>query len=267
MNTLLDNFKAKLKKGEIVIGPFMKTGDAAFVEAAGYAGFDFTVLDLEHGPLSVESMQNNIRAANVANIIPIIRVQDNNEVNISKALDIGALGVQVPQVQDAEQAEGIVRAARFFPLGERGVCRFVRAARYSSMERKEYFKAANESILILQLEGVESIRNIDSILNVSGIDIIFIGPYDLSQSLGIPGEINHPEVINKMKFIVNKARNRNIVVGTFVDQIENISRWKNAGVQYLCYSVDVGIFLDACKDIVITANKQKPSDNAIAQIT
>jgi len=243
------NFKNRLSSGEAVIGPFMKTGDPAFVEAAGYAGFDFVILDTEHGPVTIENMQNNIRAALVAGTVPIIRTQDSSESSIGKALDIGAFAVQVPQVQNAEQALAAVKRAKFHPKGERGVCRFVRAAKYSTLERNRYFAEANEALVILQLEGLEALENIDAILDVPDVDIIFIGPYDLSQSLGMPGQTGHPQVVEKMRFIVEKARARNIVVGTFVDTPDGVQTWKDAGVQYISYSVDVGIFADACQEI------------------
>lgn len=249
MKPLLDSFKQKLNSG-YVIGPFMKTGDPAFVEVAGYAGFDFAILDTEHGPVGIENMQNSIRAALVSGIVPIIRVQDHQEIDIAKALDIGALGVQVPQITSAEEAEKVVKAARFYPHGNRGVCRFVRAARYSAMDRYEYFRSADDNLIILQLEGQEALNNIDEILEVEGVDILFIGPYDLSQSLGVPGDVQNPRVIEQMEFIVHRAKNKNKIIGTFVDNLEDLKRWKKAGVQYLSYSVDVGIFLEACRTIV-----------------
>ncbi len=256
MYKLLTKFKKKLNNNETVLGPFMKTGDPAFGEAAGYAGFDFLVLDTEHGPVNIENMQNNIRAALVSETLPIIRVKDSSENSIGKALDIGALGVQVPQVKSASQAEEIVRKTKFYSegekgkKGERGVCIFVRAAKYSALERKKYFKEANETLVILQLEGVEALENIDNIMGVKGVDILFIGPYDLSQSLGVPGEVSHPKVLENMEYIVNKAKEKDIVVGTFVDKPEGVKKWKDAGVQYISYLVDVGIFYEACKDIV-----------------
>ena len=251
---ILDTFKKKLREGKPVFGPFMKSTDPAFVEAAGYSGFDFVILDMEHGPSGFSEMQNLIRGALLANIIPIVRTSDSSEISIAKPLDIGALGVQIPQVTSARMAKDCVRAARFFPSGERGVCRFVRAADYSSMPREEYFRKSNETLIIIHLEGKEAILDIDNILKVEGIDIVFIGPYDLSQSLGIPGQVTHPQVIDEMNKIVKRARDLGIIVGTFTDTPQQADRWKKAGVQYISYSVDVGIFTNACSQLVKDLN-------------
>ena len=105
-------------------------------------------------------------------------------------------------------------------------------------------------MIILQIEGIEGSQNLDEILSVPGIDIIFIGPYDLSQSLGLPGNVHHPNVIEQMKLIVEKAKNANVAVGTFVDTSKDALYWKSLGVKYIANSVDVGIFYSACRDIV-----------------
>ncbi len=251
---LLARFKNKLKEGKYVFGPFMKSTDPAFIEVAGHSGFDFVILDMEHGPASFSELQNLIRAALLANVIPIVRTSDAAEVSISKPLDLGALGVQIPQVTSAGTAKACVEAARFFPLGERGVCRFVRAANYSSLPREDYFKRANEILVIIQIEGKEAILDIENIMKVEGIDIIFIGPYDLSQSLGVPGQVSHPFVIEAMNDIVKRARSQGIVVGTFTDTLQSAQMWKKAGVQYISYSVDVGLFTKVCSQTVKELN-------------
>ena len=234
-----------------VLGMFMKTSDPAFVEAASYSGMDFVILDMEHGPVSLTDIQNNIRAAQVSGVVPIVRVNKLCPQIISQVLDIGAYGIQIPQIQNAKEAREAIKSAKFYPDGERGVCRFVRAAGYSSVSKTDYFKLANDySLIILQIEGVESINNLDEILKVKGIDIIFIGPYDLSQSLGIPGEVTNPKVIEAMKKIVERADKMSIKTGTFVDTFESLQLWKKAGVNYLAYSVDVGVFYEAGKGIV-----------------
>ena len=255
MNEMIKKFRNSLQKGKCVYGPFMKTADSMFVESAGIAGFDFAILDMEHGPVSLEHQQGNVRGALVRQIVPIIRVKDANENTIGSALDIGALGIQVPQVTTAKQAKQVVKNSKFYPYGMRGVCRYVRAAEYSSMDKKKYFEASKDLIIIIQLEGMEAVKNIDEILDVDGVDIIFVGPYDLSQSLGYPGDVSNPLVIEQMKIIVEKARKKGKIVGTFVDDMSMLRLWRDVGVQYLSYNVDVGIFMDACKNLVNEMHK------------
>lgn len=249
MKDSLKNFRDKISNGNNVYGMFMKTNDPMFVEAVGIAGFDYIILDMEHGPVTIENQQNNIRAAEARNTVPIIRLKDRGENTIGKALDVGAYGIQVPQINNAQEAQRVVKFAKFYPYGMRGVCRFVRAADYSNMDRYEYFNSSKDILIILQLEGIEAIKNLDEILEVDGIDILFIGPYDLSQSLGIPGQVNNPIVVDAMKDIVKKAKEKGKVIGTFVDTYQDLRMWKEIGIQYLSYNVDIGVFIDACKEL------------------
>lgn len=257
----LRTFREKLSQGKPVYGPFMKTGDAAFVECAGHAGFDFAILDMEHGPVDFFTLQNLIRGAEVAGLLPVVRTCDSSETAVSKALDLGAKGVQVPQIQSADEARAVVRAAKYFPAGERGVCRFVRAADYSSTPRGTYFAEANEALVILQVEGKQVLNKLDEILDVEGLDILFVGPYDLSQSIGVPGQVSHPAVVEAIGKIAERAREVGVVTGVFCDTPEAAVLWRSAGIRYLSYSVDVGIFTDACRSIVgqLQNDKQNPA--------
>jgi 4-hydroxy-2-oxoheptanedioate aldolase len=221
-----------------------------FIEAMGYSGFDFVIIDLEHGPNTILNAQNLIRAAEAAGYLPIIRCKEDVQSIISEALDIGAGGVLVPKISDATKAKEVIDTARFSPQGMRGVCRYVRAARYSSMEKQEYFKNANQAVLILGIEGVDALKNLESILAVPGFDAIFIGPYDLSQSIGVTGEIDHPGVTDKMMEIIQQCQAKGKMVGTFVETVENAQKWRDLGVKFLAYSVDVGIFTDSCRSVI-----------------
>lgn len=249
MQSIIKNFKDKLN-GNGAIGVFSKTCDPAFIEAMGYAGVDYVIIDLEHGPNCVQSVQNLIRGAQVAGIMPIVRVKESCASVMSEVLDIGAGGIQVPQITTKEEAENVIKRTKFAPVGERGVCRFVRAAQYSAKDRFEYFKDANNTVTILQIEGQEGINNIEDIISVEGIDVIFIGPYDLSQSLGVAGQIDHPMVEKKMLEIIKACSEKGITVGTFVDTVENARKWQKLGVKYISYSVDMGIFYEAIRDIL-----------------
>ena len=243
---MIRQFRKKLANG-LVLGPFSKSMDPAFVEAMGHAGMDYVILDLEHGPNDVTTLADLIRAAEVAGLLPIVRVRSDEQ--IGQALDLGAGGVQVPHVAGAERARKVIEEARFAPLGRRGVCRYVRAADYSAKDRFAYFREANEAVIVLQVEGTEGLANLDGILGVEGVDVIFVGVYDLSQSLGIVGQVEDPRVSGKLVEIRDRCRERGIAVGTFVESVEAARRWHAMGLSYLSYSVDVGIFTDACRQI------------------
>lgn len=241
----------KLKENKAVLGPFCKMNDPAVYEIAGLAGFDYAIIDMEHGPISYEKAQDLIRACELHKLSPVVRVPKNEEHYILRALDIGAHGVQAPEINTIEQALKLAEAARYYPRGKRGVCRFVRNAEYTNIQKADYFSYANENVTVIaHLEGEEGIFNLDEILEVEGIDILFIGPYDLSQSLGIPGQTQHPMLIDKMISIIEKAKLKNKCLGTFVESPEYAKAWMKRGISYISYSVDVGLMMDTFKRIV-----------------
>jgi len=245
------SIKERLKKGEFVVGPFMKSRDPAMVEIVGLAGFDFAILDMEHSALSIESVEDLIRMAQVRDIDSIVRVPEISESAISGPLDAGASGVLVPHVDTRKQAEDVVFLSKFSPLGERGMDVYARAADYSRLAKDIYLKQANrQTLLIIQIEGKKGVENLDDILMVKGLDAIFVGPYDLSQSLGVPGEIDHPRVIEKIKEVVGKVRKAGLSLGIYVDDVQTAKRWIDLGVQFIALLVDTVIFLQACQSLV-----------------
>lgn len=235
-------FKAALNSDRGALGPFMITSDPAFVEAAGHAGYDFALLDMEHGPGTFETLQNLIRAANTANICPVVRVPRGSDIWIDRALDVGAGAVLVPQIDTAEQARAVVSAAKFSPMGTRGTCRFVRSAGYGAVPGAEYFAKAQETVVIIQAEGKKAVENLDEILDVPGVDVIFVGPYDLSSSLGHVGEIDHPEVIACIQGIIEKANAKGVKLGCFADTAEGGKKWRDMGVKFIGYACDTYLF-------------------------
>jgi len=246
-----NKLKQTLNSGKVATGSFLKLTDPAIVEIAGLAGFDFVIIDMEHGPISIETAQNLVRAAEVRNMTPIIRITENHPGLILRALDIGAQGVQIPHISNKSDAQKAVEAIKFHPDGNRGICRFVRAADYSSMDRFKHFEESNhETLTVVQIEGTEGMNNLLEILTVKYLDIIFLGPYDLSQSCGVTGQVNHPKVLEKMHHAVEISQKENKFIGTFVENIEDAQKWIKAGIKYLAFSVDVGIFFEACSNIV-----------------
>ncbi|MFW5692739.1 MAG: HpcH/HpaI aldolase family protein, partial [Thermoguttaceae bacterium] len=154
------------------------------------------------------------------------------------------------QIRSADDARRLVRHARFAPRGERGVCRHVRAACYSALDKQEYFAAANEAVLVAQLEGEEALAQVGEILAVEGIDIIFVGPYDLSQSLGVTGQTQHRVVVEAVGGIIRRAAKAGILTGTFVETMEQAAFWRERGIRYISYGVDISLLYGCVRGLV-----------------
>ncbi|MFB2939139.1 HpcH/HpaI aldolase/citrate lyase family protein [Aerosakkonemataceae cyanobacterium BLCC-F154] len=242
--------KQKLQQGEVVIGPFMNCAYPAFIEICGHAGFDFAIIDLEHGPLHTLAAEDLCRAADCVGLDAIVRVRKNDPPQIQRALDIGSAGVQVPQIETNTDAAAVVRSAKYYPLGTRGLSLNTRAGMYTAAGTEIIEKLNAESLVVVHVEGIRGVENLEEIVRVPHIDVVFLGPYDLSQSLGIPGQVGDDRVIELMKQCVTKIKQAKKAVGTFADRPEMAKLWIDAGVQYIALGVDVAIFLRACQALV-----------------
>jgi len=246
----LNQIKPVLAAGGAVYGTFAVLGEPALVEMIGYAGLDYVIIDTEHSGNTIEQVGNLIRAAEIANITPIVRVTANSPELILRALDMGAGGFLAPQVNTAEQAKAAVRAARYAPLGERGIAGVVRAARYGFVPMQEYISGANrETLVITQVEHIESVTNLDEILAVDGIDGIFIGPTDLSQSMGCAGQFDNPELRRVIHSVIEKTRRTDKWAGIFCLDAADAEYWRNAGAQFLTIATESMLFAAALRKL------------------
>jgi 4-hydroxy-2-oxoheptanedioate aldolase len=245
------NIKAALKQGQPVIGSFFRLPSPDLVEIFGEAGFDFIIIDQEHGAVSVETTSNLVRACDLVGMAAIVRIPDSLPWLIQHALDVGAMGVQAPQVGTALDAERVVRASKFAPAGRRGVCRNVRAARYSGRDRFAYMEESNrDTLVVIQIESKEGVENLEGILAVPGIDVVFLGPYDLSQSLGIPGQVDHPRVRSTMEQAIAACRQAGVAAGVYADSVEAVRHWVGMGVQYVAVGVDAALIYNLTRKFV-----------------
>lgn len=242
--------KKTIQEGGYVVGTFVKFNDPAIAEILGLIGYDFFVLDNEHVSMSKESMVGMIRGADTTGIVPIVRVRKNEDVEVLQALDSGALGVQVPNVDTVQQASDLVSYAKYTPVGKRGFSPSVRAAHYGMFDKKEYVKVANENTLVVShCETVECVNNLDEILKIPEIDVIFIGPMDLSQSLGVIGEATNPIVLDCIDGIIKKTKAAGKAVG-IVSSPAKAHEYIERGVQYLLISTDQGMIVSTGKQII-----------------
>ncbi len=207
--------KDKLAAGEVVYGCFVAPPSAPDVEILAMAGFDFVLIDAEHGPISPESAYPMILAAEARGIQPFARIGQNDRQVILKFLDVGVTGVMVPQVSDAAQASQAISATRYWPDGNRGLAGG-RTFNYGLHEAAaSMVPKLNARILtMIQFEHIDTMSHLDDMLGIPHLDCLFVGPNDLAQSMGFPGQPGHPEVTKVADEVVSRAKARGIPLGT-----------------------------------------------------
>ena len=239
-----NTLKQKLEAGKAVFGCMITFPSAPVVEMLGQLGFDWVLLDNEHGTVSVDNVEDLVRAADLTGIAPIVRPVANKPEIIAPFLDRGAWGVQVPHVNTAEEARASVDAVKYYPLGHRGIFSRSRPADYGfEGSTQDYVSDANTNTLVcLMLEEVEAIDNLGELVGVDGVDVYFIGSGDLSQSMGYPGQQTHPEVQEQMEKGVKIIRDAGRIAGcSCPDSL--VPKFLDLGVQY--FHSNVGTLLQS----------------------
>jgi 4-hydroxy-2-oxoheptanedioate aldolase len=234
--------KQKLEQGQVAYGCWMRYGDPALVEFVGYQGWDFVVLDAEHGTLDVRDCEGAVRAAELREVTPIIRVTSNEQAVILRFMDTGAQGAQVPMVNSAAEAERAVQAVKYWPRGTRGLAA-ARAADYAQQAPlSEYVVSANrETLVIAQVETAEAVTELPAIVATDGIDVVFIGATDLSQSLGVPGQPGHAKVEGVIDEIVQGIAGSACALGVMVSSVDAARSWRERGARYIAFTLEAMI--------------------------
>lgn len=235
----MNAIKQKVKNGETALGCFIGLYSPALAEIAGYAGFDFVVIDNEHGSFSWGEVEHMIQACESAKVVPFVRVPDSDPISILKALDRGAKGIHVPQVQTAEEAEKIVKAAHYPPNGTRGAAYSVRAAKYGLGGGSAYLEQSNEDVFIaVHIESPAAVKEVKSII-ASGVDMVYIGPTDLSVSAGRAEQgASHPDVEHMIQTVFEAGRAENADVGIQVANLEELKAGREKGARYMCIAIN-----------------------------
>lgn len=245
--------KEKLKSKQITIGSWITTGHPAIAEILSFAGFDWLTIDMEHSAITLTEAQNLIQTIELSGCVPLVRVSSNDPVIIKRVMDAGSHGVIVPQVNSVQEAKDAVSAVKYPPKGTRGVG-LARAQGYG-IDFEDYKKwNNNNSIVIVQIENILGVENLEGIISVEGVDGFIVGPYDLSASLGVPGEFENPKYLQAMDTI-NKVINKSstIAAGFHVVPLETgmvLDKIKE-GYCFLAYSLDSLFIADyARKDLL-----------------
>lgn len=236
------SLKQRLTSGDILLGTFLKTPHHHIVEVLAHSQLDVLCLDAEHAPYSRADLDTNILAARAVNMPLLVRTPNDDPHTLLNALDLGATGVVVPHVKTAAQLETIVRHCHY-GAGGRGYAGSSRFAHYTNRTLSENLRAGSQSVVIAQLEDIEALDNIDSIVQVENVDCLFIGRMDLTVALGEKSPKAQP-VINAVEKIITAAQTHNKVTGMFVGDLNELSYWKSKGVQLFLLASDHNFLLN-----------------------
>jgi len=226
-----------------LLGTIYTIGNLQVAEMISDSGFDWVMIDMEHSTLSLESVQDSLPIFG-GKLLRIIRVPGNDLICIKRVLDTGCDGIIVPMIKNSQEAERVIQSSKYPPVGQRSAG-LTRAHRYGQ-DSNNYVNNSNSNIIIMiMIEHIEGVKNIDSILEVKGIDSIFIGPGDLSASMGLMGQVTHPDVITAIDYIKGKCNSIGLPYGIYTAIPEIINKELREGCKYLLSGVDIQLFSTA----------------------
>ena len=243
--------KEKLEAGGAVIGTWAVIPSPVVTDIICSAGLDFVIIDAEHGPITFETAQEMAIACESRGVSPIMRVGGVNEADILKSLDIGMHGIQIPNVNKLAEVKEIIQYAKYPPIGERGFSPFTRAGGYTHDKATQLTEYANLNTLVgINVEGYEAINNIDEILAVPELDVVFIGLFDLSKALGIPGDVGNPRVIKYLEELTDKINSAGKYPGTIATSVDKMNNFIDIGVKYILYLVDCEMIRASYQEVI-----------------
>jgi 2-keto-3-deoxy-L-rhamnonate aldolase RhmA len=244
----MKSIRQRLRDGDVVLGQllleFFTPGIGPMLDACG---LDFVIFDMEHGRCDINLLEVMIASCRGSGIVPMARVPDLSFAPLARVLDLGARGVMVPRVETREQTEEIVRALKYAPQGKRGVALGVAHDLYRPAAA-EFFAQSNEEIsVIIQVETAKAFENLESIVSVPGVDVIWIGHYDLTVSMGFPAQFDHPRLLRAMDELVTACRKHGVAPGFLPPTQESAAHWIDKGFRMLSLGTDIGVFLDGMR--------------------
>ena len=251
-----NTMKEKLNAGKPTLGPMTSFASPAMVETLGWLGYDFVIIDCEHGVIDYETAEHMIRAAELSNTTPIIRIGMNLQQHIQRYLEAGAAGVMIPLVNTGAQAQAVVDSVKYPPVGKRGLFGG-RGSMYGIQPIAEYVKQANEETFVcVQIETLEALEHQDEIIATPGVDCVFLGPGDLSSVLGVTGQMTHPKVVSTIEGLVRKIIAAGKIAGTMALDAQQVAHWHAQGVKWIVGSTNrlfvagVRKYLEDCRKVL-----------------
>ena len=241
-----NRLKQVMAEGRTAVGQMlMEFGTRGIARILDAADLDFVVLDMEHSPFGVTEISDLIAWFKGTTITPIVRVPQIEYHFIAKTLDLGALGIMVPNVKTADEARAIVDAAKYAPMGNRGVALGNTTSDFKKVDPKDFLSFANENTTVIcQIESQKGVDNVEAIARTPGVDALWIGHFDLTQDLGIPGQFTHDRFFEAVRKVVDTGREYGLGVGILPTNLQIAEEWLNLGFNIISYGGDITVFCD-----------------------
>lgn len=255
-----NDLKARLKKGEHVLGTMVNFFDnPEIAKILKVCGFDYFIIDCEHSGFDYSAVAKILAMAREVGICGMVRIPGVKRESILKYMEMGAGGLMLPNAESVEQAQQLVEYAKYYPLGNRGVSLLRPATGFEKIDNAaSYMEKVNaESLLIVQVESPTAVKNIGDILAVKGIDAAFIGPNDLTQSMGILGQYEHPDYIAALDHVIKMAKKTQKFAGTQAASAPELAPWINKGMTLNLWGTEIAILMNAAKEGVAKFKKNK----------
>ncbi|MEJ7770160.1 MAG: aldolase/citrate lyase family protein [Chitinophagaceae bacterium] len=253
----MKNLKQRIRQGETVNGCWLNLGSSLTAEIVGLAGFDWVLIDLEHGAGEEKDVLFQLQALAHTDTAAIIRVESHERERIHRVLDLGAEGVMCPHINNAAEAKMVVNGLRYPPHGSRGVAKMIRATAFGK-NFDEYYRTANDTIVgIVQIETPDALDHLDEIASLDGVDVLFIGPADLSMSLGIFGQFDHPLFTDAVKATVNAAENAGKATGILFFNPDDYLKYHGMGIRVIACGADATFVADGARNMVSKLNSNR----------
>ncbi len=253
----MKNLKQRLLQGETLNGCWLNLGSALTAEIVGLSGFDWVLIDLEHGAGVEKDVLAQLQALESTPTAALVRVESGESPRISRILDMGAEGIMCPKVNNAKEAQSIVNHLYYPPFGNRGMAKMVRATQFAQ-NFQPYFDGSRGNILgIVQIETLEALDNLDAIAAVEGVDVLFIGPADLSMAMGIFGQFDEPIFVNAVNNIVQAAEKAGKAVGILLFNPDDFDKYRQLGIRFIACGADATFVAAGARTMAQKLNEAK----------
>lgn len=251
----MKNFKQDMNAGKISIGTFISLGSAIVTEIVGQAGFDFVIIDLEHGLGNEKDILGQLQALEHGTTASIVRVESYEKQRVQHVLDLGVEGVMFPRLKTVAEVQSAIETLYYYPEGSRGVAKMVRATNFGLNFDTYYANQKRDIIGIVQVETKEILNCLDEVAAIDGVDILFVGPMDLSMTLDIFGQFDHPKYLSAVKATADAARKANKTCGVLLTNPNQLMMYYDLGFRFFTSGSDAGFVNNGASNTIKTLNQ------------